>query len=104
MNPISPATRSKDIVPKASCFVAIFSTLPVLWFFLFANPTDEYGFPLACLSIALAAISIAIGLLGLLVARPFAYSIAGIMLGSIVFVFWSLLFLMAILTVMIALP
>ena len=104
MNAGSTTTRSMPFIPKASFFAAVLSMLPVLWLFLFAKPTDDVG-PLAfCLSVSLAVIALVLGLRGLFVARPYAYSVAGIMLSSFVLLLWGFLFLLAIIAAMIALP
>ena len=64
MDADSTITRSSPFIPKASCFAAVLSVLPVLWLFLLVKPSDDVG-PLAfCLSVALAAIALVLGLVG----------------------------------------
>lgn len=104
MDADSTITRSSPFIPKASLFAAVLSVFPVLWLFLFVTPSDGVG-PLAfCLSVSLAVIALVLGLVGLFVARPYAYSISGIVLSVVVILFWGFLLLMAIIAAMIALP
>ena len=104
MNADSTITRASPFIPKASCFAAVLSVLPVLWLFLFVEPPNDVG-PLAFyLSVSLAVIALVLGLVGLFVARPYAYSISGIVLSVVVILFWGFLLLLAIIAAMIALP
>ena len=104
MDADSTITHSSPFIPKASCFAAVLSVLPVLWLFLFVKPSDDVG-PLAfCLSVALAVIALVLGLVGLFVARRYVYSISGIVLSVVVILFWGILLLLASIAAMIALP
>ena len=98
------ATSSWSAVPKASCCVAVLSTLPILWLFLFVNPNDSVGPQAFCLSVSLAVVGLILGVTGLFTARPYGYSVTGIILSGVILLFWAGLLLMAVLINMIALP
>lgn len=99
-------TRSSPVISKASCLAAGLSVLPVLGLVLVGTPSNNSAnVSLAFfVSASLAVAALVLGLIGLVVGRPYLYSISGVVLSGVVLLFWGLLLLMAVVTAMIALP
>lgn len=101
MNAKKTTTRFSTYVPQASCiavFLAALSLLPL------AGSSKVDATPVFCLSASLAVIALVLGIVGLFVTRPKAYSVAGIILSSVVLLFWAFVLLCMVLMVMISLP